>query len=227
MSTRISTAPARAGTEAERRPEATPASMTAPMTPARSTEPPGRTRTTRPVSTTSPAIARTRRGTAPSPVSTRPRTRATCWPETAVRWVIETARISSRTVRGRAWSSPRATPGTRARAPGGQRGADGPAGAPSTSAGSAARPSPAGSAPAACSATSAGSAPAARARPSRRRPTRASEPDGSASTLTEAPAPSRAASAEPGWAARSGPCTRTVAPRGRSSHRESPRTTAL
>ena len=51
MSTRISTAPARAGTEAERRPEATPASMTAPMTPARSTEPPGRTRTTRPVNT--------------------------------------------------------------------------------------------------------------------------------------------------------------------------------
>lgn len=222
MSTRISTAPARAGTEAERRPEATPTSMTAPMTPARSTEPPGRTRTTRPVSTTSPAPARTRRGTAPSPVSTRPRTRATCWPETAVRWVIETARISSRTVRGRAWSSPRATPGTRARAPGGQRGADGPAGAGTPS-------SPSGSVPAVGSApsTSAGSAPAARARPSRRHPTRASEPDGSASTLTEAPAPSRAASAEPGWAARSGPCTRTVAPRGRSSHRESPRTTAL
>ena len=104
----------RAGRETERRPAATPASTTVPIAAARTTEPPGRTSTTSSTRTPAPMSARQRRGTAPSAPRVSPRTMATCWPETAVRCVIETVRMSSRTCPGRAESSPSATPGTRA-----------------------------------------------------------------------------------------------------------------
>ena len=201
MSSRTMAPAHSAGTEAARRPATTPRSMTAPMVAARSTDPEGRTRITRAVSRTAPSSARHRRGSTPRAARPRPRTMATCCPETAVKWVMETVRMSSRTWAGRAWSSPRATPGTRARAPGGQKPVSSPA--PATP----------------C-------APTARARPERIPVTAPSTPVGGLRTLRPARLGMMAVSARPGSVGRRRVRTWTRVPMGRLSHCLSARTVA-
>ena len=193
----------RAGTEPARRPTTTPRSMTAPMVAARSTEPEGRTRITRRVSRIVPSSARQRRGTTPRAARPRPRTMATCCPETAVKWVMDTVRMSWRTWAGRAWSSPRATPGTRVRAPGGQNPRD------------------------AVSVPCASSAPTARARPVRMLVTAPSTPAGGLSTLRPARLGMMAVSDRPGCVGFRCVRTSTQVPMGRLSHCLSARTVAL
>ena len=151
---------------------------------------------------TVPSRARHRRGSTPRPASPSPRMMATCCPETAVRCVMETVRMSSRTWADRAWSSPRATPGTRARAPGGQR----PASSPAPS-----RPWP----------------PTAWARPVRMLVTAPSTPAGGPSTVRPARLGMMAASARPDPVGRRRVRTLTRVPMGRLSHCVSPRTVAL
>ena len=207
MSSRTMAPAHRAGTEAARLPATTPSSMTAPMVAARSTEPEGRTRMTRRVSMTAPSSARHRRGSAPRASRPSPRMMATCCPETAVRCVMETVRMSSRNGAGRAWSSPRATPGTRLRAPGGQRPVSSPA-------------------PAAPGAPMPG-APTAWARPARTEVTAPSIPLGGPRTVRPARLGMMAASARPASVGRRRVRTRTRVPMGRLSHCVSPRTVAL
>ena len=174
-------------------------SRTPPMAAARRTEPPGRTRTTSAASTKAPTRARHRLGSTPRPLMTRPRTMATCSPDTAVRWVIDTVRMSVRTSAGRAWSSPSATPETSSDAPAGQRH----------------RP---GTACGCCTAS---------ASPARSEPTTARAPAGGATSRTAAPEPTTAAVASPGSPGPGTARTRTVAPMGMSNHSWPPRTRAL
>ena len=180
------------------------------MTAARSTEPPGRTRTTRAVRTSAPAPARHRRGSTPRAVRTSPSTMATCSPETAVRWVMDTSRMASRRSVGRAWSSPRASPGTRARVPLGQ-GSSPPCAAWPRSLTS---PDPPGSWP------------AARASPARRPVTSPRTPLGGASTLkvvARTSAPSRC----PAGRALSVAWSRRREPMGTSRRASRPRSVTL
>ena len=169
------------------------------MAAARRTEPPGLTRATSAARTTTPAAARHRLGSTPSPLMISPRTIATCWPETAVRWVMDTTRMSERTSAGRAWSSPRATPLTSSRAPSGQcHRPDAVVGAPTTS-----------------------------ASPARRDPTVPSTPSAGASSRTAASDPRTTARASPASPGRGVARTRTTAPMGRSYQSSLPRTRAL
>ena len=156
---------------------------------------------------TAPSSARHRRGSAPRASRPSPRMMATCCPETAVRCVMETVRMSSRNGAGRAWSSPRATPGTRLRAPGGQRPVSSPA-------------------PAAPGAPMPG-APTAWARPARTEVTAPSIPLGGPRTVRPARLGMMAASARPASVGRRRVRTRTRVPMGRLSHCVSPRTVAL
>ncbi len=193
----------RAGTEAARRPATTPRSMTAPMVAARSTEPEGRTRITSRVSRAAPSSARHRRGRIPRAASPSPRTMATCCPETAVRWVMDTVRISSRTWAGRAWSSPRATPGTRERAPDGHQ-----------SSATSSMPAVLGD-------------PTVSARPVRMLVTAPSTPEGGLRTLRSARLGMMAASDCPGSVGRRRVRTWTRVAMDRVSHCRSPRTVTL
>ena len=161
---------------------------------------------------TAPSSARHRRGSTPRASRPSPRMMATCCPETAVRCVMETVRMSSRNGAGRAWSSPRATPGTRLRAPGGHRPVSSPA-------------------PAALGAPVPGApipgAPTVRARPSRMLVTAPSIPLGGPRTVRPARLGMMAASARPASVGRRRVRTRTRVPMGRLSHCVSPRTVAL
>ena len=207
MSSRTMAPAHRAGTEAARLPTTTPSSMTAPMVAARSTDPEGRTRMTRAVSRTAPISARHRRGSTPRASRPSPRMMATCCPETAVRCVMETVRMSSRSWAGRAWSSPRATPGTRVRAPDGQKPVSSPAPA-------------APCAPVPCASTT-------WARPARMLVTVPSIPFGGPRTVRSARLGMMAASARPGSVGLRRVRTWTRVPMGRLSHCLSPRTVAL
>ena len=169
------------------------------MVAARRTDPLGRMRRTRPTRTIPPASARQRLGSTPRPVRTSPSTMTTCCPETAVRWVIETVRMFWRRSAGRAWSSPRASPGTRARAPASSPPAQRPGVLP-----------PAW--------------PVARVSPSLILPTAPSTPRGSPVLVGALPRPRIAASDAPGSGARSRPRAVTREPRGISSQDASPRT---